>query len=70
MPKYKVKAGHVINLQSGSRKKGDKKIESYEGGKSIELSEAQALSHADDLELSEAQEAKLAAAEEPPAKKK
>jgi hypothetical protein len=65
MPKYKVKEGHSINLQSGSRKGKDKKIDRYEGGQSVELSDAQALSHADDIELSDKQAEKLAAPEEP-----
>lgn len=48
--KRKVKEGHVINLQTGSKKKGDKEVVPYEGGKLIELTEAQAASHASELE--------------------
>jgi hypothetical protein len=51
MPKYTIKKGMVLNLQTSSKKaKEGKLIKRYEGGSSVELTEAQAFSHADILE--------------------
>jgi hypothetical protein len=51
MPKYTIKKGMTLNLLISSKKgKEGKQFKKYEGGQTVELTEAQALSHADILE--------------------
>lgn len=72
-PEVKKGGYYALNIQSGSRKNGDKKTQTYKSGDSVELSPAMAISNASILDITDEQLEKLKSATaepEPEAKKK
>ena len=57
MPSYKLKT--PMNIQTGSRKKGDKKTIHYKAGASVNLEKNEAINLIDSLDLSEGQHKEL-----------
>lgn len=53
MPSYKLKT--PMNIQTGSRKKGDKKTTTYKAGASVNLEKNEAINLMDSLDLNDVQ---------------